>query len=37
MRYYLDNPDKLETPPETVRFDKGVEYHEPKPAKEGNR
>ena len=37
MRYYLDNPDKLETPPETVRFDKGMEYHEPKPAKEGNR
>ena len=34
MRYYLDNPDKLETPPETVRFDKGMEYHEPKPAKD---
>jgi len=37
MRYYLDNPEMLETPPETVRFDKGMEYHEPKPAKEGNR
>ena len=24
----------LETPPETVRFDKGVEYHEPKIVKE---
>ncbi|MBQ7474227.1 MAG: 2-oxo acid dehydrogenase subunit E2 [Oscillospiraceae bacterium] len=34
MRYYLDNPEKLETPPETVRFDNGVEYHEPKIAKE---
>jgi len=34
MRYYLDNPEKLETPPETVRFDKGVEYHEPKIAKD---
>ena len=30
MRYYLDNPEKLETPPEKIRFDKGMEYHEPK-------
>ena len=30
MRYYLDNPEKLETPPEKVRFDKDMEYHEPK-------
>ena len=34
MRYYLENPEVLETPPETVRFDKGMEYHEPKIAKE---
>ncbi len=34
MRYYLENPEVLETPPETVRFDKGMEYHEAKPSKE---
>ena len=26
----LNHPEMLETPPESVRFDKGVEYHEPK-------
>ena len=34
MRRYLDHPELLETPPEAVRFDKGVEYHEAKLAKE---
>ena len=28
--HYLDHPEELETPPETVRFDPGVEYHVPK-------
>ena len=32
MRRYLDHPELLETPPEKVRFDSGMEYHEPKPA-----
>lgn len=27
----LEHPELLETPPESVRFDEGVEYHEPKP------
>ena len=27
---YLDHPELLEVPPETVRYDEGVEYHEPK-------
>lgn len=26
----LNNPESLETPPETVMFDNGLEYHEPK-------
>ena len=26
----LDHPEELETPPESVRFDEGVEYHVPK-------
>ena len=26
----LDNPEELETPPERVRFEQGVEYHVPK-------
>ena len=26
----LDNPEELETPPEEVRFEQGVEYHVPK-------
>ena len=34
MRRYLDHPELLETPPEAVRFDEGVEYHEAKLAKE---
>lgn len=33
MEKYLDHPELLETPPETVRFDNGVEYHVPKPQK----
>ena len=33
MRRYLDHPELLETPPEKVRFDQGLEYHEPKAAK----
>ena len=28
--HYLDHPEELETPPEKVRFDPGVEYHVPK-------
>jgi len=28
--HYLDHPEELETPPEEVRFDPGVEYHVPK-------
>ena len=31
MRRYLEHPELLETPPEEVRFDEGLEYHEPKP------
>ena len=31
MRHYLDHPELLELPPESVRFDQGYEYHEPKP------
>ncbi len=30
VRRYLDHPELLETPPESVRFDKDCEYHEPK-------
>ena len=30
MRYYLDHPELLETPPEKVRFDGDYEYHEAK-------
>ena len=30
MRRYLDQPELLEAPPESIRFDKGCEYHEPK-------
>ncbi len=33
MRRFLEHPEILELPPESVRFDKGLEYHEPKPAK----
>ena len=28
--HYLDHPEELETPPEEIRFDPGVEYHVPK-------
>lgn len=31
MKRYLTHPELLEVPPETVRFDEGCEYHEPKP------
>jgi chloramphenicol O-acetyltransferase len=27
VMHYLDHPEELETPPEEVRFDPGVEYH----------
>ena len=30
VRKYFDHPELLEVPPETVRFDPGVEYHVPK-------
>ncbi len=30
MKRYLENPEILETPPEKIRFDAGMEYHEPK-------
>lgn len=30
MKYYLDHPEELETPPESVRFDPKCEYHVPK-------
>ena len=33
MKRYLQHPELLESPPETVRFDKECEYHEPKPEK----
>ena len=33
IRKYLEHPELLEQPPESVRFDEGYEYHEPKPAK----
>ena len=31
MRRYLEHPELLEIPPKEVRFDEGLEYHEPKP------
>ena len=31
MKRCLDHPELLESPPETVRFDRDGEYHEPKP------
>ena len=33
MHRYLDHPELLEEPPASVRFDEGMEYHEPKPKK----
>ena len=35
MTRCLDHPELLETPPETVRFDEGLEYHEPKIGEKG--
>lgn len=32
IRRYLEHPELLETPPESVRFDAGCEYHQPKEA-----
>ena len=31
--HLMDHPEELETPPEEVRFDPGVEYHVPKPGR----
>ena len=33
MRRYLDHPELLVEPPQSVRFDRGCEYHLPKPEK----
>ncbi|MBO4836987.1 MAG: 2-oxo acid dehydrogenase subunit E2, partial [Clostridia bacterium] len=33
MKNYLTHPELLEKPPESVRFDPGCEYHQPKPEK----
>ncbi|MBR0040659.1 MAG: 2-oxo acid dehydrogenase subunit E2 [Oscillospiraceae bacterium] len=33
VKHYLEHPELLETPPEAVRFDGGLEYHVPKPGK----
>lgn len=30
---YLEHPELLEVPPQSVRFDQGLEYHVPKPGK----
>ena len=30
MKHYLDHPEVLEEPPEKIRFDRDMEYHEPK-------
>jgi len=30
IKKYLEHPELLEQPPEKIRFDEGVEYHEPK-------
>jgi len=30
----MSHPELLEVPPETVKYDPKVEYHEPKPVKE---
>ena len=34
MRRYLDHPELLLTAPDKVRFDKGCEYHQPRPGEE---
>lgn len=31
MKHFLEHPEELETPPEQVQFDEGVEYHLAKP------
>ena len=31
MKHFLEHPELLETSPESVQFDEGLEYHEPKP------
>lgn len=31
LKRFLEHPELLETPPESVRFDEGCEYHQPKP------
>ena len=36
MLHYLEHPEELEVPPESVRFDEGVEYHVPKVCKPEN-
>ena len=33
---FLDHPEELENPPETVRFDEGMEYHVPKIGSQAN-
>ena len=33
-KQYMEHPELLETPPEKVRFDEGVEYHEAKAVRE---
>ena len=33
MEQYLEHPELLETPAESVRYDQGLEYREPKPQK----
>lgn len=30
MKHYLEHPELLEKAPEKIRFDQGLEYHEPK-------
>lgn len=35
VRNYLDHPELLEVPPETVRYDPECEYHEPRPQAAG--
>ena len=34
IMHLLDNPEELETPPEEVHFDQGLEYHVPQVAKQ---
>ena len=34
IMHLLDNPEELETPPEEVHFDQGLEYHVPKVARQ---